>query len=289
MKFKFLLMSIIVIVGGMQSTWAAQPRVYIESNANTVIPGNDITIRILIDTETPINALELKLAYPVDLLQAKSLNDGQSIVSLWQTRDWQSKKGEIIITGGMPRAFAGTKGEIAKFTFNTIKEGLPSISIPSGVVYYADGKGTRIEATTAKFSFSIKKTNQSSVATSSNGTALPIQDQDTKKPVFGVTDTLTNAADSTRLAIFEVKDDDSGINDTQLRTMKWFTWSEWGVVSNPAKLPSGIWKYQIKARDNAGNESVHVAYIKPQIIKIIGVVILMLAFLMIARYFIIKK
>lgn len=264
-----------------------KPKVYFETLPSEVKLGENVLVKIYLDTDVPINAVELSISYPKFLLKPIIFNDGQSIISLWQDRNWKNESGIINLTGGTPRAFAGTKGEIGRFTFTALKEGSSSFNFNSAIFYYADGKGTRVEAISPKKTITVYGHGRPQQPLSEKDKEVQIEDLE--PPIFIVTDTLKNSTDGTRLAVFDVQDKGSGLSEVRLRTLKWFSWSDWVPVSNPTKLPSGIWKYQLLAIDNVGNENLHNSYILSQIIKVLILVILSFIFLIVARYFIIKR
>lgn len=264
-------------------------RVYFELSPKEITVGETVKARILIDSEKPINVIQLDISYPSGLLNSPMFNDANSIIQIWQTRDWKNTKDTVLLSGGLPRAFAGTKGEVGQLTFKALKEGDVQISISDAQIYYADGKGTKAEVVKKGTSLRILASDKSGASGIPIETLGENDQSDVLAPVFGLTDTLKNSANGKRIAIFQVSDTGSGLDIVSLRTKKWFSWSEWSIVSNPAELPDGIWTYQLSAKDNAGNSSTLSFYIWTKIFTFLGIVILILTFLIVARYFIMKR
>ena len=271
-----------------QTSASRAPRVYFENTVSEASIGSKITVRVFVDSEKPINVLELKVSYS-GVVEPISFNEGNSIIEIWQSKELKNTPGVVVLSGGMSRAFAGTKGEIGTITFKTTKEGVAKFAITEANLYYADGKGTRAtNVVLGTKSVTIREVIQNLLQPVENVTES-VAPLDTESPIFGITDTLQNEADRTRIAIFQVTDNGSGIESITMRSMKWFTWNEWSTVSNPAKLPPRIWRYQISAQDNSGNTATHNAYVGIEILKLLGIAILSFTFLIAIIYFIIRR
>jgi hypothetical protein len=265
------------------------PRIYTEVSPSQITVGTHVILRILIDSEKPINALETTFTYDDTLVQAVSFNDSSSIIQLWQDKDLKSTMGKVLLSGGIPRAFAGNKGEIGRLTFKALKPGSVAIGFSVADIYYADGLGTRAAAQKGTSRFDIQTETRTLTKPTPQVEQIPMGPKDTIPPVFGLTDTLRNPSKGNYLSIFEVKDTGSGIAQVEMRTNKLISWSNWKEVANPAEVSSGTFRYQLRATDNEGNISTETLYIRSKLIMILGIVILSFAFLVGALYFIIKR
>lgn len=90
-----------------------------------------------------INAAQITIDFPADLLAAKSISKSGSIFSLWPEEPFFSNtQGTIQLSGGVPApGFMGT-GTLVRITFEGKKEGVAVLSLLNGSVLAADGKGT---------------------------------------------------------------------------------------------------------------------------------------------------
>ena len=286
-----LLVSVLVPIHTLsaQANANTSPRIYIEAPTRVSV-GSEFVVKVLVDSESPINAMEIALTYPGTFLKPSAFNESSSIIQLWQDKDWRSTPGKIMLSGGIPRAFAGNKGEVGRLTFKAVAPGDVTVSFTVADTYYADGLGTRTTARTSPVRLSVFAVTPGSPQVI---TTTVVQDEalnsDTQPPVFGLTDTLRNHSKGNHLAIFEVKDTGSGIAKVEIRTNSLVSWSDWHEVTNPAEVRSGTFKYQLRATDNTGNITVETFYIRSKLILILSIVILSFAFLAGAIYFIIKR
>ena len=89
---------------------------YLMPQSQTVYQGDSFIVELRINTEDEeINAVEIGLTFPVDLLEVVDFSKGNSILTLWLAKP-KIQKGEIIFLGGIPGGFNG-EGLLAKITF----------------------------------------------------------------------------------------------------------------------------------------------------------------------------
>lgn len=260
-------------------------RLYVNSTATQIAPDSEIIVSLRIDSAKPVNAFDMVLLYPEALLKPVLFNDSASMVDVWRTRQWDGGNGFIRLSGGMLKPFSGTGGTIAEFRFKALHEGIAQISFGNTNVYYADGTGTRADIATELVKITITK---------SVSLLNTPQKDDTVPPVFRSLQTAKNPVDGNYLAVFEVKDAGSGVKSVNLRTMEWFTFSEWRPVSSPVELPKGTWQYQISAVDNNGNTSMKTLHIPMEIAKKLFITVLLffifgIVCVIIKKWFLIKK
>lgn len=97
-----------------EAIWAAT--LYLLPQSQTVYQGDSFIVELRINTEDEeINAVEIGLTFPVDLLEVVDFSKGNSILTLWLAKP-KIQKGEIIFLGGIPGGFNG-EGLLAKITF----------------------------------------------------------------------------------------------------------------------------------------------------------------------------
>lgn len=255
-------------------------RFYVESNAAQVAPESEIIINVYIDSATPVNAFEIELFYPQSLLKPVLLKDGNSIVDLWQKRQWEAGDGAIQLSGGMIKPFSGKRGIIAELRFKALSEGAAQISFSGAKAYYADGSGTGAQV----------KTEPVKITIDSKAPLLDLQEEnDTTLPVFEFLQVTKNPSNKGYLVVFQVKDKMSGVKSVLLRSIKWVNFGEWAQVSNPAEISEGVWIYQISAVDNNGNTLTKTMYITEEIVKKLLIIFLAISVLAGSFYGIIKK
>jgi len=115
---------------------------YLMPQSQTVYQGDSFIVELRINTEDEeINAVEIGLTFPVDLLEVVDFSKGNSILTLWLAEP-KIQKGEIIFLGGIPGGFNG-EGLLAKITFLGKEIGKSEISFKEiSQVLLNDGLGT---------------------------------------------------------------------------------------------------------------------------------------------------
>ena len=89
---------------------------YLMPQSQTVYQGDSFIVELRINTEDEeINAVEIGLTFPVDLLEVVDFSKGNSILTLWLAEP-KIQKGEISFLGGAPGGFKGD-GLLAKISF----------------------------------------------------------------------------------------------------------------------------------------------------------------------------
>lgn len=282
MKYKFFIFTLFFFVGCFlfQSANAQESvRVYVQSNAEKVAPGSEITTTILIDSAKPVNAFEMTLLYPQDLLRPVAVNDSGSVVDLWKDRNWENQDGKIILSGGIIKPFSGTAGDVIKLKFSALKEGTAVVSFSNANIYYADGVGTLNQAITSA----------GKIIIDASAKLLGAQDSDDKSaPSIGFLETTTNPKNKNYLAVFDVKDSGSGVGIISLRQAKWFWFGGWKKTTSPVEIEKGVWMYQISATDNSGNKIVKTEYIWQELFFKLSLGIILLLVIVIFYYIITK-
>jgi len=237
-------------------------------NAHRAAPNSQIIVKLKLDSPEPINAVRLTWRYPAKILQPIIFNDSQSIIDIWQTRQWRETAGAIEIEGGLTKSFSGPNGEIAEVTFNTKTEGRARLELVAAEIYLADGLGTRLLL--ADQATEIVISRQAEMIKSEIQT-------DREPPQFEFTQTVWSPTESAYLAIFQIKDSSSGLRAVYLRHRRWLNWTAWSEVVNPVRLPAGVWQYQIRAADNQNNEKTETFYLERELmLKLAGPVLAMI-------------
>lgn len=113
--------------------------------SQTVYQGDSFIVEVWMDSESDeINAVEIGLAFPADLLEAVDFSKGNSILTLWPYEP-KIQNGEITFLAGAPGGFSG-KGLLAKISFLGKETGKSEISFKeNSKVLLNDGKATLSE------------------------------------------------------------------------------------------------------------------------------------------------
>ncbi|MDP2703858.1 MAG: cohesin domain-containing protein [bacterium] len=130
--------------------------IFLEPDKN---PGQEdqFKVDIFLSTEEQLNAIEGTLHFPLDLLELKSVDDGNSIINFWVERPNVISNGDIRFSGITPGGYTGSRGLIFSITFKVLQEGNGVFDIRDSRVLRNDGKGTEAKLQTINSPFIISK------------------------------------------------------------------------------------------------------------------------------------
>lgn len=263
-----LLLSSLFIV--LSARAAEQPRVYLERFES-------FGLRVLIDSEQPVNAYDVEVTYDPTIVDIDFLNTGNSIVTVLP-RPIRAEGGKIIIKGGSTTAFSGTGGELLSVKLKPVKEGLVQLVVAKSTAYRADGAGTEIAMAGGELplrvtpdSFKAYQSELASIANSSNDAEVP------EIVVATITENPLNFGE--RLLVFQAIDLDSGISHYEARDRQWLAWSPWREAVNPYPMSEGAWAVQLRAVNNDGNFALATVYQFGNAIWKVAVLVVLLAVL----------
>ncbi len=115
----------------------------IESDFSSVHVGDVLTVSVRIDTQKQVlNAVELEVAYPPDLLEFVSSDAGDSVVTVWLRDTKGVNNGSVSFAGITPGGFTQEDASIVNLTFSVLKKGQGTISISNSQVLVHDGLGS---------------------------------------------------------------------------------------------------------------------------------------------------
>lgn len=248
----------------------------------------EFIVWVKIDSDKPVNAYDIVLKFPDNLVHFKRYDTNNSIVDFWKKIDLISQN-EIVLQGGSIKPFQGENGQIIALIFEAIKPGSDNFIFEKAAAYLADGKGTladdifihNVPLNISQVGVEGKKEAGFLVATSTNS----LVKKDNTPPeiiTFKLTD---NPFDPKQLLlIFETKDD-SGMIKHFVRIKKWIKWSPFYEIKNPYAFSKNVWALQFLAVDNSNNFTEKTIYRK----EILAKNLLFLIILIIFFGFVIKK
>lgn len=211
---------------------------------------------VFLETEEPLNAIEGNISFPIDFLELKSVEDGNSIINLWLERPTAGKMGEIVFSGITPGGYQGNKGLIFSMTFLVKQEGVGTFDIHDARVLRNDGMGTEAKLQTFSSKFVISK--------KTTAVQIPVSEiKDDALPESFVPEIAKDATlfDGKWFVVFATQDKASGIDHYEIKEsrQKFFAvFKKWTSVESPhvlrdQELSSFVF---VKAVDKAGNERI---------------------------------
>lgn len=250
MKKLFLVVVLCAAFFGVALHAQTAPHLYFRAQATSLSPGSEFEVAVLIESAVPVNAIDVAITYPVDVLQFLGVDDRLSLVDIWEEMPRAGMSGAIVLRGGMFTPFSGTAGELLRLHFGARAEGAAKLSFRTAEVLLADGKGTKLVAQTTPLTIALRADAPLiTLSYPADNTPPLLEVKLTRDPVAHM-DLIT----------FVSRDPESGIQATSLRAKTWFSWSNWNEVMNPVAAPSGAWEVQIRTVNNAGETAVQTFY-----------------------------
>jgi hypothetical protein len=283
------------------STSAAS--LYLDPDSGTYGPGDTFIENVRLNTDGDcINAANIVLTYPAGSMRAEDFSKGGSIFSLWVNEPkLDIQNGIVSFAGGIPGGYCGripgdpsltnVIGKVV-FTVTNASAGKASIQFsPSSSLYLNDGHGTKVAPTFHNAVVTLAPTKQLSAdpwlaevgADTTPPDAFDVQVESTRS-VFG----------GKYYAVFSAVDKQSGIDHYEMVIN-----GTWQKVTSPhliddQTLQSGI---EVRAIDKAGNirlgtyvpGSAPPRETGPEDYAALGLILLLLAAALIARYYLNKR
>ena len=150
-NFQFSIFNLLILILLFLTTSSVQgagASLYLSPQAGTFFVGSTFDISVFVNTEgNSINAVQVDLKFPPDILQVTSPTAGSSFISIWADQPFYSNtEGLIGFKGGIPSPGINTSsGLVSTITFRAKAPGKAIISfLDSSKVLLADAKGTNI-------------------------------------------------------------------------------------------------------------------------------------------------
>jgi hypothetical protein len=156
----FLLASILFSVLSAGPAMAAGASLFISPATGKYTVGKSFTVNVMVNSGggVGINSSEGVVKYDPALLAVTRVGKTSSIFNLWVTEPkFSNSSGEASFAGGSPTAYKGTAGTIFSITFSALKAGTAEVSVASGMVLAADGKGTNVASSLGKASYTLEE------------------------------------------------------------------------------------------------------------------------------------
>jgi len=215
----------------------------------------EFVVYVRVDSDKPLNAYDLIVQYPNNLIRFKRVDTNNSIVNIWKRTDVSSEN-EIVLQGGSAQPFMGERGQIIALIFEAVKNGQDNFIFKKAAAYLADGKGTLADDIEMKsvpvYISQIKLEGEMNAGLVVQETPAIIKEDKTPPQIltFKIADNPFNEKE--RFLIFETKDN-SGSMKHFVRTKKWFTWNQWYEINNPFAFSKNVWALEFVVVDNFGN------------------------------------
>jgi hypothetical protein len=278
---------ILVFFGGINAAHAeAIGRLYF--SAPQVVPlGAEFPVKVLVDSDQPLNAYTINFTYPSQYLEILNFNNSRSIIDVWQNQPVVSAGGTVSVRGGSLKPFSGGGGEILTVNFKALQSASATLDFEkSSALYLANGKGTKVTPQTESFSIAVQSSTSASVFAQAQQAAQTDNSPPEIKFLSIIPDPFNK---NQKLLGFLVSDAGSGIKETSLRARSFLRWGDWMPASNPTALPLSVWSVDFRVVDQSGNITEKTIYDWPAFRRLVLVVLAAAAGIVAILILLIKK
>jgi hypothetical protein len=128
----------------------------ISPTSGTFKTGDKITVRVLVSSDIPINAISGVVSVPTNLFTVESVFKAGSILNFWVSEpNFSQGAGNLNFEGVALSGFNGGTGTVISMTLRAVRPGNASISFESGQVLANDGLGSNVTDRTIGATYSI--------------------------------------------------------------------------------------------------------------------------------------
>jgi len=147
-KILVLISFVLVSISGLPLVAeGAGASLYLAPSGGSFSVGSTFSVSIFVDTKgNEINAIEVDLKFPPEILQVTSPTAGQSFISQWLTPpSYSNLAGKISFKGGIPKGIVTSAGLVSTITFRAKSVGMAKVEfLDNSKILLKDGKGTPI-------------------------------------------------------------------------------------------------------------------------------------------------
>jgi hypothetical protein len=107
--------------------------------------GDTIQAKIVVNSDTSINAVASHISFPTNLLTLSSISKSGSIISLWpQEPSFSNVSGTADLEGVVLNGYTGNSGSVATLIFKAKDVGQAVLQFTSASILASDGNGTEV-------------------------------------------------------------------------------------------------------------------------------------------------
>ena len=236
---------------------------FFEAPAPEIANGSDFEVKVLVDSQNQnINAFEGNIVFPKDYLTLKSINDNNSLISLWLNRPQLriDDYNKVFFSGIIPGGYNGEGGYLFSLIFTTRQTGEIKIYSNNDKILINDGLGTSLATNQSPLLLKI-----SDQVPQQNYITPP--DQELPETFIPLISRDLNLFNNKWFLVFTTQDKASGIDHYEVaerRELKIFNFrlgfGDYLVADSPYLLRDQGLKSNIyvKAVDKSGNEQIAV-------------------------------
>jgi hypothetical protein len=261
-------------------------KVYFKPSVTTFSPKSEFSVEVFVDGANSINAIELDINYPANLVGFLNSDTNHSIISFWQSGGAFVSPGHLHLSGGILPSFSGVGGLVATLHFKALASGDAKFSFEKNNLYLADGKGTKENSISSGVTLHINASAPTIELPPVPNPALIIDTQNTDKtPPTLTARVIKDPVFNNLIIVYKAEDPESGIKFVQMRTQEEGKWSNWYNIENPTPYPTEARKVELRAVNSQGLDmvqSLSTSHANPKLFTII--IVLAITFIIILVY-----
>lgn len=117
----------------------------ISPSTGTFSVGDQVSVKVMVTTGTPINAISSTINVPTSIFSIESIAKDTSILNFWVTQpSFSNTTGVVSFEGVSLGGFTGKTGNVVTLRLRAKKEGTGTVSIKSAQILANDGQGTNV-------------------------------------------------------------------------------------------------------------------------------------------------
>lgn len=132
--------------------------IVLESNKSSLAVDDEFSVSVYAIATTPVNAVSLKIDIPTNMVDVRSIDIGESVITLW-TSDPRLEGGTVILEGGTYRKGFVGKHLIATINVKAKAAGQTSLDADFVNLLAGDGKGTTVPTESKQLSLGVANKN----------------------------------------------------------------------------------------------------------------------------------
>lgn len=142
--YAFPLVIFTALVMSMAST-ISENRSYVsvKTTKESVTQDQSFTIDVSVTAHIPINAIDIVIEYPEEVLVIDGVDTGTSVITLW-TEEPYARDGKIYLRGGTFRKGFLGEHKVAEIVAHARKTGEAKVVLAESALVAGDGKGTEV-------------------------------------------------------------------------------------------------------------------------------------------------
>lgn len=135
------------LLGASTITSNTQSSIKIVASQQSVRAGDTFQIKVYVEAQVPVNAVDLTLSFPSDQVAVTGIDTGESVITLW-TQPPQVLGNSVTLRGGTFRK--GFVGEhlIATINATANQTGIATFAVTNETLLAGDGSGSKVTMAT---------------------------------------------------------------------------------------------------------------------------------------------